>query len=190
LTINATTIIPARGHFLAINSNGYSGNIPGDQSFTSGIANDGGIALTLADDAVIDQVGMSSGSAFREGVTLSALPIDSNQSYERKPGALAGSTQDTQDNSQDFQIVSPSDPQNLLSNPTPGSLPSPSPTPLPGPSASPSPGVSPSPAPSPSPSVAVVISQVFGGGGNSGAPFRNDFIELFNAGLSEVKLSG
>jgi len=36
----------------------------------------------------------------------------------------------------------------------------------------------------------VVISQVFGGGGNSGAPFRNDFIELFNAGLSEVNLSG
>jgi predicted extracellular nuclease len=36
----------------------------------------------------------------------------------------------------------------------------------------------------------VVISQVFGGGGNSGAPFRNDFIELFNAGLSAVNLSG
>ena len=186
LTISATTIIPARGHFLAINSNGYSGNIAGDQSFTSGIANDGGIALTLADDAVIDQVGMSSGSAFREGVTLSALPIDSNQSYERKPGGLAGSTQDSQDNSQDFQIVSPGDPQNLLSNPTPGSLPSPSPTPSPGPSASPSPSIS----PSPSPPVAVVISQVFGGGGNSAAPFRNDFIELFNAGLSEVNLSG
>jgi hypothetical protein len=35
-----------------------------------------------------------------------------------------------------------------------------------------------------------VISQVFGGGGNSGAPFRNDFIELFNAGDSPVDLSG
>jgi hypothetical protein len=28
----------------------------------------------------------------------------------------------------------------------------------------------------------VVISQVYGGGGNSGAPLHNDFIELFNAG--------
>jgi len=26
----------------------------------------------------------------------------------------------------------------------------------------------------------LVISQVYGGGGNSGAPFRNDFIEIFN----------
>jgi uncharacterized protein len=35
-----------------------------------------------------------------------------------------------------------------------------------------------------------VISQVFGGGGNSGAPFRNDFIEIFNAGTSPVNLTG
>jgi len=35
-----------------------------------------------------------------------------------------------------------------------------------------------------------VISQVFGGGGNSGAPFRNDFIEIFNAGTSAVNLNG
>ena len=28
----------------------------------------------------------------------------------------------------------------------------------------------------------LVISQIFGGGGNSGAPFRNDFIEIFNNG--------
>ena len=35
-----------------------------------------------------------------------------------------------------------------------------------------------------------MISQIFGGGGNSGAPFRNDFIEIFNAGNSTVNLSG
>jgi predicted extracellular nuclease len=35
-----------------------------------------------------------------------------------------------------------------------------------------------------------VISQVFGGGGNSGAPFRNDFIEILNAGTSPVNLNG
>jgi predicted extracellular nuclease len=35
-----------------------------------------------------------------------------------------------------------------------------------------------------------VVSQIFGGGGNSSAPFRNDFIELFNAGNSPVNLSG
>ena len=36
----------------------------------------------------------------------------------------------------------------------------------------------------------VVISQVFGGGGNSGAPLKNDFIELFNQGQAPVPLEG
>ena len=34
------------------------------------------------------------------------------------------------------------------------------------------------------------ISQVYGGGGNSGATYTNDFIELFNAGTTSVDLSG
>lgn len=36
----------------------------------------------------------------------------------------------------------------------------------------------------------VVISQVYGGGGNSGATLRNDFIELFNGGSAPVSLAG
>ncbi len=36
----------------------------------------------------------------------------------------------------------------------------------------------------------VVISQVYGGGGNSGAPLSNDFIELFNPGAAAVSLAG
>jgi predicted extracellular nuclease len=36
----------------------------------------------------------------------------------------------------------------------------------------------------------VVISQVYGGGGNSGATFRNDFVELFNRGPAPVSLTG
>ena len=36
----------------------------------------------------------------------------------------------------------------------------------------------------------VVISQVYGGGGNAGATYRNDFIELFNRGTSPVSLTG
>jgi uncharacterized protein len=34
------------------------------------------------------------------------------------------------------------------------------------------------------------ISQVYGGGGNAGATFTNDFIELFNRGTSSVELTG
>lgn len=36
----------------------------------------------------------------------------------------------------------------------------------------------------------LVISQVYGGGGNSGATWRNDYIELFNRGTDPVSLSG
>ncbi len=36
----------------------------------------------------------------------------------------------------------------------------------------------------------VVVSQVYGGGGNSGATLKNDFIELFNRGTSAVDMTG
>jgi predicted extracellular nuclease len=36
----------------------------------------------------------------------------------------------------------------------------------------------------------IVISQVYGGGGNAGSTFKNDFIELFNAGTAPVSLTG
>jgi hypothetical protein len=36
----------------------------------------------------------------------------------------------------------------------------------------------------------VVVSQIYGGGGNAGATFRNDYVELFNAGAGAVDVSG
>jgi hypothetical protein len=36
----------------------------------------------------------------------------------------------------------------------------------------------------------VVISQIYGGGGNSGSTYKNDFIELYNSGATPVNLSG
>jgi hypothetical protein len=36
----------------------------------------------------------------------------------------------------------------------------------------------------------IVVSQVFAGGGNAGAPFANDFVELFNRGSAPVDVSG
>jgi predicted extracellular nuclease len=40
------------------------------------------------------------------------------------------------------------------------------------------------------PSTTLVISQVYGGGGNTGAPYTNDYVEIFNRGSSTVSLSG
>ena len=92
LTINANTTLPGRRHFLATNSGAYTGSVAGDQTYTSGIADDGGIAVTLPDNSIVDQVGMSAGSAFKEGTNLAPLPSNANQSYERKPGGFNGST--------------------------------------------------------------------------------------------------
>ena len=39
-------------------------------------------------------------------------------------------------------------------------------------------------------SMDIVISQIYGGGGNSGATYTHDFIELFNRGSSSVSLEG
>ena len=36
----------------------------------------------------------------------------------------------------------------------------------------------------------VVVSQVFAGGGNAGAPFSNDFVELFNRGSTSIDVGG
>jgi DNA/RNA endonuclease G (NUC1) len=42
----------------------------------------------------------------------------------------------------------------------------------------------------PAPASHVVISQVYGGGGNSGAPYTNDYVELYNPTASAVTLTG
>lgn len=42
----------------------------------------------------------------------------------------------------------------------------------------------------PSPTASVVVNEVYGGGGNSGATYKNDFIELVNTGTAPVKVDG
>ena len=37
---------------------------------------------------------------------------------------------------------------------------------------------------------ALVVSQVYGGGGNAGAPYANDYVELFNSGATPVSVAG
>lgn len=78
----------------------------------------------------------------------------------------------------------------VQSNPTSIVISGIAPTPTPTPSPTPSPTPTPIPSPSPDAAPVIVISQVFGGGGNAGAPLRNDFIEIFNAGNTTINLSG
>jgi hypothetical protein len=119
VVITAGTTLSPGCHYLVANNTattGYSGSTTPNQTYTSGIVDDGGIAITMSDGTtIIDAVGMSSGSAYKEGTTLTPLSGTTNQSYERKPGGSAGSSVDTNDNSADFTLKNPSDPQNQAS---------------------------------------------------------------------------
>src|ERR1043166_8756912 len=103
-TITAGTVSQPGCHYLLSHSatGGYSGTVAGDQTYTTGITDDGGIALTLSDNTIVDAVGMSTGSAFKEGTVLASLgSSNTNRGYERKPGGAAGSGTDTDNNAAD-----------------------------------------------------------------------------------------
>lgn len=109
---SGTTLSPGQRYMVAGSS--YSGSVPGDVTTALGIADDGGIALTLANGTTrIDAVGMSSGSTYLEGTPLAQLPGGSDQSYAR----INGGCTDTDNNNADFVLQSPSDPQNSTSIP-------------------------------------------------------------------------
>ncbi|PYR69238.1 MAG: hypothetical protein DMF88_06740 [Acidobacteria bacterium] len=112
----AGATIAAHGHFLFVNSGAPAAlTALANQTYATGITDDGGVAITLPDLTVVDQVGLSAGSVFKEGAPLASLTSSVNQSYERKPGGAGGSGIDTNNNAADFRLISPSDPQNLAS---------------------------------------------------------------------------
>jgi hypothetical protein len=122
VTIAAGTVLQSGQHFLATNSasGGYSGAVPGDQTYATGFTDDGGIALLNPSNAIVDMVGMSAGSAYKEGTTLAPTLVNQNQSYERRPGGALGNAQDTDNNASDFLLnTGTSNPQNLSSSPVP-----------------------------------------------------------------------
>jgi len=115
-TMPGGTQIQSGQHYLIVGST-YSGTVPGEigAQLSSGTADGGGLALTLSDGTtIIDQVGMSVDTVYKEGTPLQSLTTDTNRSYERIMDAT-GSCVDANDNSLDYFIRSPSDPQNLAS---------------------------------------------------------------------------
>lgn len=89
-------------------SNGYSGSVPGDVTYKTGITDTGGLALLDASGNIVDQVGLSTGSAYGEGARLDSLgSSNADRSYQRRTDA-AGTLQDIDDNAADFTEVSPS----------------------------------------------------------------------------------
>jgi hypothetical protein len=123
-TFLSGTILQPGQYFLIIGSS-YSGGVPADgippATLSSGITDDGGIALTLSDGTtIIDQAGMSGcATCYKEGTQLTSLgntpSSNLDRGYERKLGGASDSCQDTNNNSADFQLLNPSNPQNSSS---------------------------------------------------------------------------
>ena len=126
-TVPANVILPGRAHYLFVNiaAAGYSGTVPGNVTYTTGFGDNGGAALAQADGVTIaDQVGIiTTGTAYREGAPIAPqLTTNVDRGYERKAGVAAGTLQDTNDNNTDFQLTTPSHPQNLVLTASPTSV--------------------------------------------------------------------
>jgi hypothetical protein len=113
LTITSGLILQAGQHYLLLSYPGSS-LVGADQTFSAGIADNGGIALLNSSNVIVDQVGMCADTAYHEDLTLEALSGLLNQSYERLNGGST-SCQDTNNNLDDFQWIGGSFPQNRLS---------------------------------------------------------------------------
>ncbi len=116
-TLPAGTSIAPGCYLLLTNaaSNGYSGSVTGDIDYKTGVTDTGGLALVDAGGTIIDQVGLSSGSAFGEGTRLASLgSTNADRGYARLSDST-GAVQDTDDNAADFALQQPSDPHNAAS---------------------------------------------------------------------------
>ena len=94
---------------------GYSGTMPGDTNYNTGITDTGGARLADATGATVNQAGSNGGNPCKEGAGLNLPTTNGENAFERK----SGGTQDTDANVADFDGPKAADPQNSGSAPTP-----------------------------------------------------------------------
>ncbi|HJR09306.1 MAG TPA: hypothetical protein VJ842_18750 [Pyrinomonadaceae bacterium] len=119
-TIPNGTVIPARGHYLCVNSAGYSlngypagtaTNSIGNATYTTDIPDDSGVGLFSSQSCfcgatLLDSVGFSSVTdpLYREGTGL-GLPVNVNAQFSFVRRLESGVPQDTNSNTADFVLV-------------------------------------------------------------------------------------
>lgn len=113
-TISSVPLAPGQHYLIA--SNGFDDGYVVDLACDLSISDDGGIALTLFNDIVVDAVGMGTGTIFKEGTVLSPLNEGDN-SYMRQPENEWHGCFDDDNNSNDFVVSSPAQPKNTSSPP-------------------------------------------------------------------------
>lgn len=112
-TFPAGTSVAPGCFLLLANSaaSGYSGTVTPDLKYGTGVTDDGGLALLNASGAIVDQVGLSAGSAYKLGTPLATLGTsNTDQGYNRKVNG-AGLPQATGDNAADWVKLAPTAPR-------------------------------------------------------------------------------
>jgi len=198
LTIPANTILLAGQHYLVVNTGATIGSA--DQTYSSPLAPDNGIAILASNGDIVDQVGVCSSPAdndyYLEGDGLDKLadyPQEETESYQRKVGGCV----DTDDNADDFAILTPPNPQNRASAATicVGAVtPTPSRTPTPTRTTTPTKTRAPTPVPTAVP-VEIVINEFLphprtDWNADGKANFGDEYIEIINISSKSVSLSG
>jgi len=113
-TISSVSLAPGQHYLIA--SNGFDDGYVVDLACDLSISDDGGFALTLSEDTVVDAVGMGTGTIFKEGTVLSPLNEGDN-SYMRQPRNDWHGCFDNNNNLNDFVVSSPAQPKNTTSSP-------------------------------------------------------------------------
>ena len=85
-----------------------------DHTYSTGFAETGGVEIRRTDGSSADRVGFSPTAPFREGTHITSVGVNTQRSYERKPGGAAGHA-DTGNNANDFQVLPTAAPQNNAS---------------------------------------------------------------------------
>lgn len=113
-TFGSGIIIQPGQHYLIVGNSFDDVSGPYDGAL-SGITADGGAALALADNTIIDSVALSAGAATALGAPLIPATATGDQSYERLPGGANGNCEDN-DVPGDF-VVATSSPETSASAP-------------------------------------------------------------------------
>lgn len=112
-TFLATQTIPAQGHFLLVRSGKSVGTAP-DATFTQALGGSGGGLAISTTGVIVDSVGWGTATnVFVETAVAPAPPA--GQSIERLPGGVFGNGRDTDNNADDFQVLTTPTPQNTAS---------------------------------------------------------------------------
>jgi len=206
-TFSGNVLLNPGQHFLLANT-AYDDaisnpSLAADATYSTGITDDGGVAITLPDETIVDQVGLSGGSAYQEGSTLTSLVTNVDRGYERNLGGASGSCDDTDDNAVNFHLIVSSDPQNLSSpltycagvqtftpteTPTSTSMPTSTFSPTPITSTPTSTPITPTLTSTAASPLNVIISEV--GWAGTIASSSDEWIELYNPTTSPINLNG